>query len=168
MKKYKMKQANALFLFIILLTAYGCSQNNTIHFHDDINKVRSSLQSTSVLFNKVDGQVEGITFNSTYIHFTGNQIPLNSEQPKFPFQNFNNKEFKEFIASLKFLHANNIIGMTGRSRQDFVTFLLKHDIGDEYRDLRYVAIDTGNLNLAHTGFEIIDRKASIVLITSTR
>jgi hypothetical protein len=163
-----MRTTTFFFSVIFVLVTCSCSKKNSINFYNDIFQVRKSLERTSLLFKQINSRVEAIEFDSNYIYFTGGQLSINDTIRNYPFEKITTKEFKDFTTNLKFLFGNNIIAIKGPLRTGLTTFGLKHGLNDEFRDLRYIALDSGNLNLDHTGLMVLDKKSSIVLLTNMR
>ncbi|WP_162056494.1 hypothetical protein [Pontibacter pamirensis] len=128
--------------------------------------VERAIFQVDSIFKKVDDSVTLVFVknNQLYINQT-NYDGFNSiTKEQVPeLERLNSSDWKLLMSNIKFLQKNSINGFS-RTRYSFIRFIYKDEPGEAYM-LRYIALDSGNLSLDHTGYKLLDRKSNLVLFS---
>ncbi|WP_148041330.1 hypothetical protein [Rufibacter immobilis] len=133
---------------------------------DDVDAVEKSIIQVESIFKKLDDSVNlmFVENDNLYINQTdyGNFDSITKEHIQ-ELKQLDTSDWKLLKNNLKLLQRNNINGFS-RTRHGFIRFIYKKESDEAYMQ-RYIALDSGNLKLEHTGYKFLDRKSNLVLLS---
>ncbi|MFD3003861.1 hypothetical protein ACFS7Z_26130 [Pontibacter toksunensis] len=156
-----------IYIFIFVATIINsCANSNYIELKDDVATIEHAIFQVDSIFSKFDDSVSLVFVkdNQLYINQTNyNNFDSLSQEQVPELDHLNSSDWHLLKNNLTLLQRNNIKGFSS-TRYGFTRFLYKDEPGEVYMQ-RYLALDSGNLSLDHTGYKILDRKSNLVLFS---
>jgi hypothetical protein len=144
----------------------SCGTRNHIELYDDVDTVEKAVAQVNSIFRKLDDSVNllFVKDNQLYINqskYNGFDLIANEQVQELDL--LDSADWKLLKNNLILLQRNNINGFSS-TRYGFTKFIYEHESGEAYMK-RYIALDSGNLSLDHTGYKLLDRKSNLVLFS---
>ncbi|MBF9254384.1 hypothetical protein I2I11_13850 [Pontibacter sp. 172403-2] len=155
--------------FIIIFVAFiinSCGNRNYIELNDDVATIEHAIFSVDSIYSKFEDSVSLVFVmdNQLYINRTNYDNFDSLTQEKVPeLDHLDGSDWQLLKDNLALLQRNNINGFSS-TRYGFTRFIYKDEPGEAYMN-RYIALDSGNLSLDHTGYKLLDRKSNLVLFS---
>ena len=156
-------------IYIFILVTFiinSCGNRNYIELNDDVALIEHSMFQVDSIFSKFDNSVSLVFIkdNKLYINQTNYNNFNSLTQEQVPeLDHLDSSDWQLLKSNLTLLQRNNISGFSS-TRYGFTRFIYKDEPGEAYMN-RYIALDSGNLSLDHTGYKLLDRKSNLVLFS---
>ena len=156
-------------IYIFILVTFiinSCGNRNYIELNDDVALIEHSMFQVDSIFSKFDDSVSLVFIkdNKLYINQTNYNNFNSLTQEQVPeLDHLDSSDWQLLKSNLTLLQRNNISGFSS-TRYGFTRFIYKDEPGEAYMN-RYIALDSGNLSLDHTGYKLLDRKSNLVLFS---
>ena len=156
-------------IYIFILVTFiinSCGNRNYIELTDNVALIEHSMFQVDSIFSKFDDSVSLVFIkdNKLYINQTNYNNFNSLTQEQVPeLDHLDSSDWQLLKSNLTLLQRNNISGFSS-TRYGFTRFIYKDEPGEAYMN-RYIALDSGNLSLDHTGYKLLDRKSNLVLFS---